>query len=102
MINPATSTSTPAWRLQDAKAQFSALVDKALLGVPQHVTRSGKPAVVVLSEQDFEALQQSAASHSAAAPTSFIDHLLAMPKAAADEQADLPRLDVTPREVDFS
>ena len=102
MLNPASSTPALAWRLQDAKAQFSALVDKALLGVPQHVTRSGKPAVVVLSEQDFEALQKSAASQTAAAPVSFIDHLLAMPKAAADEPSDLPRVDVTPREIDFS
>jgi antitoxin Phd len=37
------------WRLQDAKAQFSALVDNAMRGVPQHVMRSGKRAVVVLS-----------------------------------------------------
>jgi prevent-host-death family protein len=51
------ATNAPhAWRLQDAKSQFSALVDNALRGVPQHVTRRGKQAVVVLSEQDFEAL----------------------------------------------
>ena len=86
----------PAWRLQDAKAQFSALVDKALLGVPQHVTRSGKPAVVVLSEQDFEILQRSATSR-ADAPASFIDHLLAIPKVL-----DTTRLDIEPRAIDFS
>ena len=67
-----------AWRLQDAKSQFSALVDNALRGVPQHVTRRGKQAVVVLSEQDFEALQRVAANRTAR-PASFIDHLLAMP-----------------------
>jgi antitoxin Phd len=65
-----------AWRLQDAKAQFSSVVEFALRGVPQHVTRRGKQAVVVLSEQDFSALQRSAG---AVAP-SFVDHLLAMPK----------------------
>ena len=94
-----------AWRLQDAKAQFSALVDKALLGVPQHVTRSGKPAVVVLSEQDFEILQRSAASR-ADTPVSFVDHLLAIPK-ALDSEVSIPcldamRLDVELREIDFS
>ena len=72
-------TYIPAWRLQDVKAQFSALVDKAMLGIPQHVTRSGKRAVVVLSEQDFEALQRSAAA-GATASLSFVDHLMAIPK----------------------
>ena len=90
-----------AWRLQDAKAQFSAVVDKAMRGVPQHVTRSGKRAVVVLSEEDFEALQRSAASR-AHAPVSLIEHLLAMPKAPRGAQTDSPRLGVQPRDVDFS
>ena len=90
-----------AWRLQDAKAQFSAVVDNAMRGVPQHVTRSGKRAVVVLSEEDFEALQRSAAGR-AHAPVSLIEHLLAMPKAPPGEQTDSPRLDIQPRDVDFS
>lgn len=95
----------PAWRLQDAKAKFSALVDKAMLGVPQHVTRSGKRAVVVLSEQDFEILQRSAASRTDT-PVSFVDHLLAIPK-ALDSDASIPclnatRLDLEPRAIDFS
>jgi hypothetical protein len=33
---------------------------------------------------------------------SFIDHLLAIPKAAASNLPDEPRLEVPPREVDFS
>jgi len=73
-------------------------------GVPQHVTRSGKRAVVVLSEEDFEALQRSAASRENA-PVSLIEHLLAMPKAAeapAGDKADSRRLDVQPRDVDLS
>lgn len=90
-----------AWRLQDAKAQFSALVDNALRGVPQHVTRSGKRAVVVLSEQAFEALQRGAASR-AHAPVSFVEHLLAIPKTPLGKKADPPRLKVQPRTVDFS
>ena len=110
-----------AWRLQDAKSQFSALVDNALRGVPQHVTRRGKQAVVVLSEQDFEALQRIAANR-AARPASFIEHLLAMPtepagaspktssktgaktpvKLPARKPAGTPRLDLQPREIDWS
>jgi prevent-host-death family protein len=101
---PSTSTLTHSalWRLQDAKAQFSALVDGALRGVPQHVTRRGKQAVVVLSEQDFEALQRSAtnATNNKAKPLSLIDHLLAIPKASQAFKAD--RLDVQPRDIDFS
>ena len=87
----------PAWRLQDAKAQFSALVDNALRGVPQHVTRRGKQAVVVVSEQAFAALQRSAASR-ASKPVSLIEHLLAIPKGPVDF---LP-LDLQPRDIDLS
>ena len=101
MLSTQAKTAAPAWRLQDAKAQFSALVDNALRGVPQHVTRRGKLAVVVLSEQDFEALQRSAAGR-ADKPASFIDYLLAIPKAPVGQVTDSPRLDVKPRDVDFT
>ena len=101
MQNVIQSNHPIPWRLQDAKAQFSALVDNAMRGVPQHVTRSGKRAVVVLSELDFEALQRSAAGR-AQAPLSFVDHLLAIPKAPPSDLPDGPRLSVEPREVDFS
>lgn len=95
------STAAAPWRLQDAKAQFSALVDNAMRGVPQHVTRSGKRAVVVLSEQDFEDLQRSACAR-AHAPLSFVEHLLTIPKADAPDELATPRLEVHPREIDFS
>ena len=97
LLNP---TNISAWRLQDAKAQFSALVDKAMLGLPQHVTRSGKRAVVVLSEQDFEALQRSAVA-GAAASLSFVDHLMAIPKADVDVPESEQRPDMQPRQVNF-
>jgi prevent-host-death family protein len=44
------------WPLQDAKNRFSAVVDAALAGVPQRVTRRGRPAVVVLSVEEYERL----------------------------------------------
>ena len=66
------------WRLQDAKTQFSQVVEAALHGEPQHVTRRGRDAVVVLSEASYRALRNSARS---AAP-GFVAHLLAIPKAA--------------------
>lgn len=85
---------TAHWRLQDAKTQFSQVVEAALRGEPQHITRRGKEAVVVVSEQDYAALQKSAR---AAAP-GFIEHLLAIPK---DEEAIEPA-SLTLRELDFS
>ena len=46
------------WQLQDAKNRFGAVVDAALSGFPQRVTRRGKPAVVVLSVDEYERLCQ--------------------------------------------
>ena len=95
------------WRLQDAKAQFSELVDNAMRGVPQHVTRRGKQAVVVLSEQDFEALRHSA-GNTGKPPMNLVEHLLAMPKEPANTRrrsrpdAEVSRLELLPRDVDLS
>ena len=44
------------WALQDAKNQFSALVNAALAGEPQRVTRRGQPAVVVLAAEEYDRL----------------------------------------------
>ena len=41
------------WKLQDAKARFSELVDRAMLHGPQVVTRHGTNAVVVISYNEF-------------------------------------------------
>jgi prevent-host-death family protein len=46
------------WMLQDAKNQFSAVVDAALAGRPQRVSRRGKPAVVVLDANEYERLNR--------------------------------------------
>ncbi len=54
------------WQLQDAKNRFSAVVDAALSGEPQRVTRRGNPAVVVLAVDEYERLRML---DSAAAPT---------------------------------
>jgi antitoxin Phd len=47
-----------AWQLQDAKAKFSELVQKALEEGPQTVTRHGKDAVVVLSVHEYRKLRE--------------------------------------------
>ena len=64
------------WSLQDAKNSFSAVVEAACKGEPQHVTRRGKPAVVVLSETEYERLMHGATN----SRRPFVEHLLAAPK----------------------
>ena len=46
------------WQLQDAKNRFSAVVNAALDGEPQRVTRRGQPAVVVLAAEEYERLRE--------------------------------------------
>lgn len=41
------------WQIKDARANFSALVDKAISDGPQIVTRNGKKAVVVISAEEW-------------------------------------------------
>ena len=79
------------WTLQDAKNRFSAVVDAALSGAPQEVSRRGKPAVVVLSSAEYHRLLTGAQGPR----ESFAAHLMAFPG------AELPRAQVTPREVEF-
>jgi len=64
------------WSLQDAKAQFSQVVEAALQREPQHVTRRGRAAVVVLSEANYRALREGVR----AGAKGFVAHLLAIPK----------------------
>lgn len=44
------------WQLQHAKNRFSELVDRAVEGIPQYVTRRGQPAVCVVSVSDYQEL----------------------------------------------
>ena len=83
------------WPLHDAKNRFSALVDAALSGLPQRVTRRGKPAVVVLAVDEYERLRQLEKTN---APT-FIEHLLAIPKGGPDDLFD--RAPMKPRDVEW-
>ncbi len=46
-----------AWQLQEAKAKFSQLVQKALDEGPQTVTRYGKEVAVLMSADDYKKLQ---------------------------------------------
>jgi prevent-host-death family protein len=46
------------WKLQDAKARFSELVQRALDEGPQTVSRHGKDVVVVISAEQFELMRK--------------------------------------------
>ncbi len=67
------------WQLAEAKNRFSEVVDRAISEGPQHVSRRGEPAVVVLSEAEYQALRGP--------KKSFIEHLLDVP--------DLSDIDIT-------
>ncbi|MBW1689792.1 MAG: type II toxin-antitoxin system prevent-host-death family antitoxin [Deltaproteobacteria bacterium] len=75
------------WKLQDAKSQFSKVVEEALHKGPQYVTRRGIEAVVIISTKEYEELT----SHK----PSFKDFLLSCPKLEEgfefERQKDYPR-----------
>ncbi|MBY6092256.1 type II toxin-antitoxin system Phd/YefM family antitoxin [Maritimibacter alkaliphilus] len=77
--------------LQDAKNRFSAVVEAALAGHPQQVTKRGKPAVVVVSATEYARLVAAAQGNRG----SFAEHLLAFPG------EDVPRAEAAPRDVAF-
>jgi antitoxin Phd len=55
MSNPARN-----WSVQDARARFSEVIDAALKGQPQRVTRRGKDAVIVIAEDEWNGRNRSA------------------------------------------
>lgn len=85
------------WTLQDAKNRFSSVVAAALAGQPQAVSRRGKPAVVVLSAQEYQRLLAEAGS----VRESFAEHLLAFPGDRPQPAVPLPRAQVRLRDVTF-
>ncbi len=82
----------PVWQLQDAKNRFSAVVDAALLGGPQHVTRRGRPVAVIVAVDEFERLCRL---DRATAPT--LGRLLA---AIPTDDGEFERLEVSPRDIE--
>jgi len=75
------------WQLQEAKNQFSTVVEKALTDGYQVVTRHGKPAVVVMSMEEFRQLKPNRQP--------LVDFLADSPLRALadlpDRRRDLPR-----------
>ena len=81
------------WQLQDAKNKFSAVVEAAVAGDPQRVTKRGRPAVVVLGVDEYERLRRL---ERASAPA-LADLLLAVPQ----DDEEFERLRLVPRPVDI-
>lgn len=79
------------WKLQDAKAQFSKVVENAIKSGPQYVTRRGDKAVVVLSVKEYEKLVSP--------KPNFRDFLLSCPK--LDEELDIERQKDLPRDIEL-
>jgi prevent-host-death family protein len=48
--------------INEARAQLSKLVERALAGEPQRVTRYGKEAVIIVSEHEWRARSRAAPS----------------------------------------
>jgi antitoxin Phd len=46
--------ASQTWQLQDAKSRFSELVETVISKGPQTVTKHGKPAVVVISVEEYQ------------------------------------------------
>jgi prevent-host-death family protein len=80
-----------AWQVQQAKAHFSEVLEKARTEGPQTITRHGKDTAVVLSAEEFARITGR--------KKSFIEHLLGGPKL---DDFEIPPADETPREVDLS
>ena len=80
------------WTLDDAKNNFGTLMDAALAGEPQRVTRDGRSAVVVVSAEEYERLRRLDKSQ---APT-LSELLLEIPQ----DDGEFERLSIVPRPLD--
>lgn len=82
------------WQLQEAKARFSEVVERALKGEPQLVLRRGKKAVVVLDWETYARLTGEEAS---------VLEALRPPKTLPNEEVEalFQRQKTGFREVDF-
>ena len=60
------------WKLQDAKAKFSEVVENAVKNIPQYITRRGQKAVVIMSTEEYEKITSN--------KLNFKDFLIKCPK----------------------
>jgi prevent-host-death family protein len=79
------------WQLQEAKNRLSQLVSQAAKGGPQIITVRGKPAAVLLSNEEYQRLTQPR--------TRLTDFFKNSP--LSDLELDLERSSDLSREVDL-
>jgi prevent-host-death family protein len=95
------------WQLQEAKNKFSEVVNLAISGKPQLVTRHGKPVAVVISAEDYAVKMPSGidALEAVKKPQTFGDFMRSMPKFPDEWFANgadpFERIQGTLRETDF-
>jgi antitoxin Phd len=76
------------WKLQDAKARFGEVVDRALHEGPQVVTRHGEKAVVIVAYRDFVDAEPA---------QDFKDFLMSVPRVGLE----IKRSRLRPRRTEF-
>ncbi|MDX8391466.1 MAG: type II toxin-antitoxin system Phd/YefM family antitoxin [Mariprofundaceae bacterium] len=79
------------WQLQDAKAHFSEVIKKARKEGPQQVTVRGKPSAVVISVDEYEAMQKQRPD--------FVQFMRASPLVGME--LDISRNDSPARDIDL-
>jgi antitoxin Phd len=79
------------WQIKDARANFSALVDKAIIEGPQIVTRNGKKAVVVVSAEEWMRRERRRGD--------LVDFFANSP--LREEEIEIERQRDYPREIEF-
>jgi prevent-host-death family protein len=62
MYNEPSEVGMRSYPLHEARSKFSMLIDRALAGEPQRVTRHGKEAVVIISEAAWNGRPRSAST----------------------------------------
>jgi prevent-host-death family protein len=62
MYNELSEVGMRSYPLHEARSKFSMLIDRALAGEPQRVTRHGKEAVVIISEAAWNGRPKSAST----------------------------------------
>lgn len=91
MVDAKITGEADSWTVASAKARFSELIDKARSDGPQTVTRNGKPAVVMVSSEEWE--------RRTARKDNLFDFLRNSPLRGLD--LDLERIDEQPRDLDL-
>ena len=80
-----------AWQVKDARAHFSALIERALAEGPQMVLRNGKEAVVVVSVEEWNRRKGRKGD--------LVEFFANSP--LRDEKLEIERMRDAPREIDL-